>query len=668
MNKKLLIALISLFTYLEINAQISNDPPFILSVDELKVWTSGGATADANNIATENLAARFTDTSTQLNSALANDIEIAWLPDGMNNFGNYNGEQPVFNYYNFTHWAYIDKLVWFGGTADDTVQIPSAPWVNAAHKNGVKVFGNVFFAPNAWGGSTATMTNFLEKDGSGNFIAVAKLQEIIQYYNFDGWFINEETDTNGTTGQLMYEFVKELTAAIEPLGKEVIWYDAMLLSGTVSWQNYLSANNYMFLQNDENNDLPTDGYEQRVSSGMFTNFFWNTYQWPEGSNNNANAIGRSPYDVFSGVDLWPGRNQPVFETGGNNWMSDIHNSATSVAYTSLGLFASNVIYNNAQYSNFNNDPNDRVNFYESERHMFGGADHNPSIVDASGFKGVSNWVPASSTINMVPFETSFNTGHGRKKFTTGTETSSSDWHNMSDQEVLPTWQFAVEGNQSIGASFNFNDAYNGGNSVKFDGIITGGSPSTIKLYKTNLTVGTETVLELTYKLGQIAPTNMDVLLAFDDNPTNLIPYSLGNSTSTGWNTETLNLASHSGKKLVMIAFELSSVVTVNPYSISLGKIKVFDDPALGINNVVFEKFALSPNPNNGTFNIDLKSNSGKNINVDIYDIRGIKVFSKVFSNALNFSKEIKLENAAAGIYLVNVADGDSRMVRKIIIN
>jgi hypothetical protein len=95
---------------------------------------------------------------------------------------------------------------------------------------------------------------------------------------------------------------------------------------------------------------------------------------------------------------------------------------------------------------------------------------------------------------------------------------------------------------------------------------------------------------------------------------------------------------------------------------------VFNDPALGTNNVFFEKFALSPNPNNGRFNIDLKSNSGKNINVVIYDIRGIEVFSKIFNNTLNFSKEINLENAAIGVYLINVSDGDRRVIRKVIID
>ena len=667
MKKKLLIALISLFTFSEINAQIVNTPPFILTVNELKTWTSGGITADANNIATVNLATRFSDASTQLNPSLNDDLKIAMLPDGMNNFGNYNGEQPVFNYYNFTHWAYVDKLVWFGGTASQSVQIPSAPWVNAAHKNGVKVFGNVFFAPTAWGGSAATVAGFLEKDGSNNFIAVTKLKEIMEYYNFDGWFINEETSGLGAAnGQLMYEFVRDLTAALEPLGKEVIWYDAMLLNGNVSWQNYLSGSNYMFLQNDENT-LPGDGYEQRVSSSMFINFSWFNNSYTSTSNANATAIGRSPYDVFTGVDLWPGRNQTAFETGGNTWMGDIHQTATT-AYTSLGLFAISALYNNTQYSDFENDANDRLNFYQAERHMFGGADFNPAQVDAFGFKGISNWVPASSTITTLPFETSFNSGHGRKEFVEGNQTSSSDWHNMSDQELLPTWQFAVEGSQSIEASFDFNDAYNGGNSIKFEGMITGGSPTTIKLYKTNLTVGNETELELTYKTGQIAPTNMNVLLAFDDNPTNLIPYSLGNSTTVGWNIESFNLTSHSGKKLVMIAFELSSGVAVNPYLINLGKIKVFDNPALGIHNNGFEKFILSPNPNSGKFTIDLTSRSGKNINIDVFDVRGVKVYSKMYNNKLSFSNEIQLGNLDSGIYLVNVSDGNKEEIRKMIIN
>jgi len=156
-------------------SQIINTAPYILTVNELKQWTTSGVTASTNLISTVNLAPRFTNSATQFNPALSDNMKIAYLPDGMNNFGNYHGEQSQFNLYNFTHWAYIDKLIWFGGTASQTIQLPSSPWVNAAHKNGVKVFGNVFFAPTAFGGSTATLTNFLEQDINGNFVAIPKI-------------------------------------------------------------------------------------------------------------------------------------------------------------------------------------------------------------------------------------------------------------------------------------------------------------------------------------------------------------------------------------------------------------------------------------------------------------------------------------------------------------
>ncbi len=94
--------------------------------------------------------------------------------------------------------------------------------MNTAHRNGVEVFANVFFAPNQFGGSTATLNNFLEQDGDDNFIAVPIMVEIMEYYGFDGWFINQETNTNSTVGGLMQDFLKDLTTAVEALGKEVM--------------------------------------------------------------------------------------------------------------------------------------------------------------------------------------------------------------------------------------------------------------------------------------------------------------------------------------------------------------------------------------------------------------------------------------------------------------
>ena len=118
----------------------------------------------------------------------------------------------------------------------------------------------------------------------------------------------------------------------------------------------------------------------------------------------------------------------------------------------------------------------------------------------------------------------------------------------------------------------------------------------------------------------------------------------------------------------MIAFELSSVITVNPYAINIGKLKVFNEPALSINDLVFEEFAIFPNPSNGSFNVRLKSNSGNNISIIVHDIKGRVIFSKVYTDTINFTQRINLESVQSGIYIVNVTDGHSKVVRKIIIN
>ena len=545
-----------------LKAQIVGDaPPFVLSVNQLLNWTSNGSTASSSNVASVPLATRFEQANTQFNTTLSNNMRVIYAPDGMNNFGNYNGEQSQFNLYNVTHWQYIDKLIWFGGTADQTVLIPSAPWVNAAHRNGVKVYGNVFFAPTAFGGNDNTIANFLQRDGNGNFIAAQRLVEIANYYGFDGWFVNQETGTNSTNGQNMLAFLKQLESAL-PADKDLIWYDAMLTSGSVSWQNQLNNNNRVFLQ---------DG-NTRTSDGMFINFFWNNSGGPNTSRTTAGNIGRSEFDVFTGVDLWPTRSQGPFENDGNSWMGDMHDSNGPV--TSVAFFVPDVIFRNDRYSNFRTDASQFNQFYSFEKLFFAGQDRNPAIEDGSGFKGLSNWVPAASVITSLPFETEFNTGHGQSKFSNGSVSSTADWHNMDEQDILPTWQFAFEGNSNLSGQFIFNDAFNGGSSVEISGSLAAGGSTTMKLYKTRLEVTNGSELELVYKSGSSGATNMRLAVAFSDNPSNIITFELGNSPGSGWNTTTFDLGSQSGKQLAIVGFQFSSSSAVSNYSMKIGKISI----------------------------------------------------------------------------------------------
>ena len=561
---KLSLVMILMIVPLFLKAQINGDtPPFVLTNAQLKSWTVTGSTADAKNIVSVPLLEKFEQNNTQLNTDLSNDMRVMYAPDGMNNFGNYLSETSVFNLYNFTHWQYIDQLIWFGGTASQPVLIPAAPWVNAAHRNGVKVYGNVFFAPNVFGGSPEAVAEFLEKDSTGSFIAAQKLNAIVNYYGFDGWFINMETNVDSTIAQLMLDFVKELKSTLSE-DKEVIWYDSMLLDGRVRWQNYLSDNNKVFLQ---------DG-DTRVSDGMFINFFWRGSLGPTLSRQTAQSISRSEFDAYSGVDLWPTRNQFPFDDGGNSWMEALHEDNNPI--TSLALFVPDVIFRNDRYSNFRSDANEADRFYSAEEWLFSGEDRNPVFSDETGFKGLSNWVPATSVINDLPFETGFNTGQGKAKFKNGSKVSSVGWHNMDAQDVLPTWQFAFEGNSDLAAKFTFDDAFFGGSSIEVAGDLASGGQTTMKLYKTNLAIQKRSKVDLTFKLDSAGETHMSLALVFDDNVSEVVTLGIGEASGEGWNTKTVDLGAYANRKLVTIGLQFASTDAVSNYMVKLGKLRIYN--------------------------------------------------------------------------------------------
>lgn len=661
--KKITFFLLLTFTTV-LTAQIINEAPYILTVDELKDWTQSGSTADPSLISTVDLAPRFTNTDTQFNSDLSNDMEIAYLPDGMNNFGNYGIEQSQFNLYNFTNWSYIDKLVWFGGTADQTVQLPSAPWANAAHQNGVKVLGNVFFAPNAFGGSTATVLNFLEQDSNDDFLVIPIMINIMEYYKFDGWFINMETNTTSVAGQLMYEFVRDLAAEVEALGKEVMWYDAMLINGSVSWQNRLSENNSVFVQNDEDGNSG-NGFEQRVSSNIFINFFWNSSALPSASRDRADVIGRSSFEVFTGVDLWPGRNQAVFQSAGNTWMGQTHENPTT-PFTSLGLFAPNCVYNNGLYSDFNTDPNDYADFYSAERHMFAGADRNPGLEDASGFKGYTNWVPAASSIQEMPFETNFNTGHGFKKFTEGVESSSNPWHNMNDQDILPTWQFAFSQDNILNATWDFDDAYNGGSSLKVDGELFANDPVDLKLYKTKMLLTQDSKVDIVYNYGAVDDTRMSLIFSFADNPSQETQILVGSPDIADWYGRSFSLAAFAGRELATIGLRFSSADAIPNYTINIGNLKVHEGVGLGIEDNELASNAVQVLYSSNISNqLTLKVNwpVATALKYTIYSLDGKSITTEPLSSSTT-AQPIDTANLSSGIYLLTVEDTNGQSLTK----
>lgn len=559
---------------------VASGPPFSLSIEELADWRVEGKLADADNVSRVPLAERFTDARSQLNPRLSAEPRVLLAPDGMNNFGNYLTEQPRFNLYTFTHWAYVDVLNWFAGTATQTVNLPSRPWVEAAHRNGVKVIGTVFFAPLAWGGDVKTPARLLVQTDDGRFPLAHRLVDIAEYYGFDGWLMNQETNLAGPrdrhgrlipetadrryardTAQKYVEFMAYLMR-IKPEWMEIHWYDSMLDDGRVAWQNELNDGNLSFLQHGA----------ESTANGMFLNYWWNA-DMIESSVRLARRVGRSPYDVFAGADLWPGRENQSMLTN-TTWLSALYRDGDAGLVSSIALFANNFNYQAADgarpFGYFKDEESDVDRYYEAARRLFIGADRNVAVADGNGaWSGIGRYVPARSVIRSLPFTTSFNTGHGRIKATGGIERRLA-WYDMAAQDLLPSWQFATIGNPSTLLWFDFSTAYEGGNSLAIRSNLGQGATD-VPLYKTQLELPADDAgmtIRVTSKATVVGEA-VSLWLEFDHDERVSFPLP----SAREWTTKRFSLAPHTGRTVTRIGLALGAAadgdVTVHVGSLSI---------------------------------------------------------------------------------------------------
>lgn len=89
-------------------------------------------------------------------------------------------------------------------------------------------------------------------------------------------------------------------------------------------------------------------------------------------------------------------------------------------------------------------------------------------------------------------------------------------------------------------------------------------------------------------------------------------------------------------------------------------------PALSNPEFEFSDVNVYPNPNNGNFSIELNSMSSKQIQVNVFDMRGRQIFNRNFANN-GANQNVNLDNVQSGIYFVSITDGVKKTVRKIIV-
>jgi PKD repeat protein len=82
-----------------------------------------------------------------------------------------------------------------------------------------------------------------------------------------------------------------------------------------------------------------------------------------------------------------------------------------------------------------------------------------------------------------------------------------------------------------------------------------------------------------------------------------------------------------------------------------------------IKNLTNETFAIYPNPTNGIFTLDFKSNTIENTYVEVYDGIGKQILNETINNQINI---ISLEKYANGIYTVRIKNNNSYSTVRVI--
>lgn len=471
--------------------------------------------------------------------------------------------------YTFADWQYVDRFIDWGGTSEGNIKIPRSGWIDAAHRNGVKIYGNIFLAPIAFGGTVDHVEYLVQKDPNGSFPVANRLIEIAETQGFDGYFLNQEVNGVGSSiAEQVGEFMDYVQANSDI---ELSWYDAQTEAGFVGWQEQLNSQNDRFFHHNG----------QVVSESMFLDFGASASKLAS-SKLVANNLGRSEFDLYAGALLEGGG----IAAGAGQLLASFSGPGGNHR-SSLGLFRPD----NAPWwaatagAEFNIQA-----MIDEDKKTYVGANADPSDttnpVSGTNWQGIAHYVAAKSPLVQDTFMTNFNYGLGHKYAIEGQISNPEEWNNIGLQDVLPTWRWIVSTGDPtpLDVEFDFDNPFHGGSSIRFSGTLD--NDTTVPLYLSQIPIHSDSKLSLTFTTGEVGFSAAEVRVSFVGNEGNYISYPLGSTTSSGWNTSTLNLNSFAGQTIASIGMKFVNNGDQD-YRFNLGRLGVIrgdvDKPAAPTN-------------------------------------------------------------------------------------
>uniref|UniRef100_A0A914KYD5 Mannosyl-glycoprotein endo-beta-N-acetylglucosaminidase n=1 Tax=Meloidogyne incognita TaxID=6306 RepID=A0A914KYD5_MELIC len=186
--------------------------------------------------------------------------------------------------YSFFHWWYIDIFVYF---SHHFVTVPPDVWILAAHQHGVLILGTFII-------ESVALFNQCFSDDSITDKIVSSLVDLCKNMNFDGWLINIENRVDPVYLDRLEWFLRKLRRDLRDYVHnctQVIWYDSVVNSGKLRWQNELNKDNMRWFSAVDGfytNYGWTECHLQRTLETFYKNF----------------SDDKSLFDIYIGIDVF----------------------------------------------------------------------------------------------------------------------------------------------------------------------------------------------------------------------------------------------------------------------------------------------------------------------------------------------------------------------------
>ncbi|XP_069807661.1 cytosolic endo-beta-N-acetylglucosaminidase [Dendropsophus ebraccatus] len=431
---------------------------FFSNMEEVLSWKP--TSQDMFNIAVTSLAKRYPPIDGQRPKTLVcHDMMGGYLEDRF-----IQGAESE-DAYVFYHWQYIDIFVYF---SHRMFTLPPVCWTNAAHKHGVSVLGTFI---TEWEDGAKVCESFLAGAESTYKAVADQMVSLARFYRFDGWLINIENVLSPLAVSQLPSFLSYLTEKLHSQipGGLVLWYDSVIHSGQLKWQNELNDQNRQFFS---------------ACDGIFTN-----YNWKEEHLQHMTAEPRKK-DIYIGVDVFA-RGDVVggkFETFKSLEM--IRQYGFSAA-----LFAPGWVY-----ECFNKEQ-----FLENQQRFW-------SLLEGHLY---------SHSHSTLPICSSFCLGRGKNRFSYGQAEDIGPWFNLSAQELQPIFsEVAVNESASyVRSRICPKDAWLGGNSILIEGTLSSDTKGvSLKLFCLHVSAPEKLMLSIVYKLEDSPNVSVSLELTTQDAP------------------------------------------------------------------------------------------------------------------------------------------------------